>query len=128
MRIADLDTELMVRLCARLRAELPQTTVMVLTDGHISVPLELSVTSTKLVELRNPLPNGTLRPPLLVFVPNGVRASAEDSFGIATFEAVSIEGLYSALRQRLIGELPTALRGPIQDDLLSGNETLYTDW
>jgi hypothetical protein len=117
MRVADLDTDLMVRLCARLRAELPMTTVVVLTDGRATVPPELSVTSTKLVELRNPLPDGTLRPPLLAFVPNDVRASAEDSFGVATFEEVSVDGLYTLLRQRLITELPPALRAAVQESL-----------
>ncbi len=57
----------------------------------------MAVTSTKLVELRNPLPNDELRPPLLVFVPNDLRASAEDSFGVATFEEVSIDGAYAEL-------------------------------
>lgn len=50
MRVADLDTELMVRLCAHLRAELPKMTVVVLSDGKLPVPAELAVTSTKLVE------------------------------------------------------------------------------
>ena len=42
MRVSDLDTELMVRLCARLRAELPNTTVVVLTDGKLSIPAEIA--------------------------------------------------------------------------------------
>lgn len=117
MRVADLDTDLMVRLCARLRAELPKTTVVVLTDGRVMVPAELSVTSTKLVELRNPLPDGTLRQPLLAFVPNDVRASAEDSFGVATFEEVSVDGLYTLLRLRLLNELPSSLRATVQESL-----------
>jgi DNA phosphorothioation-dependent restriction protein DptH len=117
MRVMDLDTELMVRLCARLRAELPATTVVVLTDGKIAVPSELAVTSTKLVELRNPLPDGTQRQPLLAFVPNDVRASAEDSFSIATFEDVSLSGLYESLIQRLAAELPLTVRGSVQEAL-----------
>ena len=32
MRVSDLDGDLMIRLCARLRAELPNTTVVVLTE------------------------------------------------------------------------------------------------
>ena len=83
----------MIRLCARLRAELPSATVVMLTNGTLPIPAELAVTSTKLVELRNPYPDGTQRQPLLVFVPSEVRASAEDSFGVATFEEVSIVGL-----------------------------------
>lgn len=117
MRVSDLDAELMIRLCARLRAELPNTTVVVLTDGNLNIPAELAVSSTKLVELRNPHADGTQRPPLLVFVPSEVRASAEDSFGVATFEEVSVTGLYEALTLRLLGEIPPALRGSVQESL-----------
>jgi hypothetical protein len=114
MRVIDLDAELMVRLCARLRAELPNTMVAVLTDGKLAIPADLAVSSTKLVELRNPYADGSLRQPLLVFVPSEVRASAEDSFGVATFEEVAVTGLYEALIKRLVDEIPPALRGSVQ--------------
>lgn len=117
MRMSDLDTELMVRLCARLRAELPNATVVVLTDGKLPIPAELTVSSTKLVELRNPHADGSLRQPLLVFVPSEVRASAEDSFGVATFEEVSVTGLYGALIRQLVDEIPPSLRGSVQESL-----------
>jgi len=125
MRVSDLDAELMVRLGARLRAELPNTTVVVLTDGKLAIPPELAVSSTKLVELRNPHADGSLRQPLLVFVPSEVRASAEDSFGVATFEEVSVTGLYEALIKRLVDEIPSALRGSVQESLrrLRGSES-----
>lgn len=128
MRVGDLDAELMVRLCARLRAELPNTTVVVLTDGKLNIPAELAVSSTKLVELRNPHADGTQRPPLLVFVPGEVRASAEDSFGVATFEDVSVAGVYEALIEKLLSELPQALRGGVQESLrrLRGGERSWT--
>lgn len=131
MRVSDLDTELMVRLCARLRAELPNTTVVVLTDGKLTIPLELAVSSTKLVELRNPHADGSLRQPLLVFVPSEVRASAEDSFGVATFEEVSVSGLYETLIKRLVDEIPPALRGSVQESIRrlreSGNPWAFAD-
>jgi DNA phosphorothioation-dependent restriction protein DptH len=117
MRVSDIDVELMIRLCARLRAEMPNTRVVVLTDGTLPIPAELAVSSTKLVELRNPHADGTQRQPLIVFVPSEVRASAEDSFGVATFEEVSITGLYETLIQRLVGEIPPTLRGAIQESL-----------
>ena len=47
MRVSYLDTELMVRLGARLRAELPSVTVVVLTDGKLPIPAEFAVSSTK---------------------------------------------------------------------------------
>ena len=118
MRISDLDAELMVRLCGRLRAEAPSTTVVVLTNGvQGSVPEGLAVTSTKLVELRNPLSDGTLRPPLLVFVPNNVRAAAEDSFGVATFEELDVGDVYDQLRERLLADAPASLRGSLVECL-----------
>ena len=118
MRISDLDAELMVRLCGRLRAEAPSATVVVLTNGvQGSVPEGLAVTSTKLVELRNPLSDGTLRPPLLVFVPNNVRAAAEDSFGVATFEELDVGDVYEQLRERLVADAPASLRGSLVECL-----------
>ena len=70
------------------------------------MPAAVAVTSTKLVELRNPDEEGTLRPPLLVFVPPGTHASAEDSFGVATFEDVPLGDVYAELAARLLAELP----------------------
>ena len=118
MRVSDLELDLMVRLCARLRAEVPGITVVVLKNGHgAAVPEALGVTSTKLVELRNPLPDGSLRPPLLVFVPNDVRAAAEDSFGVATFEEVMVGDIYQQLGEQLLAELPSVIRGALVEGL-----------
>lgn len=117
MRLTDLDRDLMVRLCSRLRAEVPEAQVVILGNGQSSTPPPLTVTSTKLVELRNPLPDGTLRPPLLVFIPNDLRAAAEDSFGIATFEDVPVGDVYHRLRDRLIKDLPAGIRGAIAEGL-----------
>lgn len=115
MRVTDLDRDLMVRLCGGLRSLVSGATVVVLADEALrqSAP-DIAVSSTKLVELRNPLPNDELRPPLLVFVPNDQRASAEDSFGVATFEEVSIDGAYGELILRLLGSVPAPLRGVLE--------------
>lgn len=111
MRVTDLDRELMIRLAGGLRAAVPSANVVVLADDALRAQApDLAVSSTKLVELRNPLPNDELRPPLLVFVPNDLRASAEDSFGVATFEEVSIEGAYAELNVKLITQTPANLR------------------
>ncbi len=118
MRVSDLELDLMVRLCGRLRAEVPAATVVVLRNGHTAgLPESLSVTSTKLVELRNPLSDGTQRPPLLVFVPNDVRAAAEDSFGVATFEDVPVGDVYAELSEQLLRELPGGIRGALLEGL-----------
>ena len=74
------------------------------------------MTSTKLVELRNPDATGELRPPLLVFVPPGTHASAEDSFGVATFEEVPLGDVYGELAARLLAELPPDLRARHRGD------------
>ena len=118
MRVSDLELELMVRLCGRLRAEVPTANVVVLRNGHgAGIPEGLSVTSTKLVELRNPHADGTRRPPLLVFVPNDTRAAAEDSFGVATFEEVTVGDVYAHLSERLIRELPATIRSALVEGL-----------
>lgn len=124
MRVTDLDRELMIRLAGGLRAAVPSSNVVVLADDNLrALGSDLAVSSTKLVELRNPLPNDELRPPLLAFVPNDLRASAEDSFGVATFEEVSIDGAYAELNAQLITLVPTNLRIAVEaclDELRRG--------
>ncbi len=113
MRVADLDADVALGLAARLRTEIPAANVVVLTDEESPSTPGL-VTATKLVELRNPHPDGSLRPPLLVFVPNSVRTSAEDSFGVATFEAISIAGAYPAIREAALSRLPADLERAVR--------------
>jgi hypothetical protein len=125
MRVTGLDRELMVRLAGGLRAAVPAATVVVLADEALQTQAaELAVSSTKLVELRNPLPDNALRPPLLVFVPTDLRSCAEDSFGVATFEALSIQGAYAELIPTLLGQVPAKLRSPLEaaiNDLRQAN-------
>src|SRR5262249_35273036 len=99
-----------------LRKEAPEASVYVLADG---APLagDLYVSSTKLVELRNPLPDGSLRPPLCVFLPANLRTSAEDSFGRATFEEFPVGDSYQALRVRLLERVPATIQGYVRDVL-----------
>jgi ABC-type branched-subunit amino acid transport system ATPase component len=132
MRVTDLDRELMIRLAGGLRAAVPSACVVLLADESLRAQApELAVTSTKLVELRNPLPNDELRPPLLVFVPNDLRVSAEDSFGVATFEELSVEGVYAELNAQLRGQIPASLRSAVEaslSKLRSGADAwLYAD-
>lgn len=130
MRVSDLDERLSVNLCRRLRQEVPNSQVFVLSDANSNhLPPGVAVTSTKLVELRNPLPDGSLRPPLLVFLPPNLRTSAEDSFGIATFEQVSISNPYSALLSELLGSLPQEVSGAVSDiiKVLRENKWLWAD-
>jgi hypothetical protein len=116
MRVTDLDRELMVALARALRKEAPGTNIYVLADGAPSAD-DLYVSSTKLVELRNPLADGSLRPPLCVFLPSNLRTSAEDSFGRATFEEFPVGDSYQSLRQRLLERVPATLQGYVRDIL-----------
>lgn len=117
MRVSDLSLSLMLALCQRLRQDQPSAQVFILRHNQIStfIPPELCVTSTKLVELRNPLPDGTLRSPLLVFLPPNTRASAEDSFGIATFEDVLLTDVYQELNEQKLDAFPGTLKIYVND-------------
>jgi DNA phosphorothioation-dependent restriction protein DptH len=114
MRVTDLDRDLMVVLARALRKEAPGANVCVLADGAPSAD-DLFVSSTKLVELRNPRADGSLRPPLCVFLPANLRTSAEDSFGRATFEEFPVGDSYQAIRQRLLERVPATLQGYVRD-------------
>ena len=115
MRVSDLGRELMAALARALRRQVPKASVHVLTDDATTTGGDLYVSSTKLVELRNPLPDGSLRPPLCIFLPANLRTSAEDSFGSATFEEFPVGGAYDALRQRLLERAPSPLQGYVRD-------------
>ena len=109
-RVTDADAALAVQLCYRVRAAVGGNGQAFVLGAPPLVPPAVAVTSTKLVELRNPDEEGELRPPLLVFVPPGTHASAEDSFGVATFEDVPLGDVYAELAARLLAELPADLR------------------
>lgn len=114
MRVSDVDASLAVRLCRLVRSSVPEAQVYVLGAGQNGAH-DVSISSTKLVELRNPDSAGTPRPPLLVFVPAHTRASAEDSFGMATFEEIGLGDVYGTLAEALTTELPADLRAAIAD-------------
>ena len=116
MRVSDLGPDLMVALAAGLRSQAPSANVHVLSDD--SKPDDnLHISSTKLVELRNPRADGSLRPPLCVFLPANLRTSAEDSFGKATFEEFTVGDAYATLRQQLLKRVPATLHGYVRDYL-----------
>ena len=59
---------------------------------------------------------------LLVFVPPGTRTSAEDSFGVATFEEIPLGDVYADLADRLLAELPAELRQAVSGILTTVEE------
>lgn len=124
MRVTEVEAELAAPLVRRLRGALgPAATVCVLGSADELAPdrpfHDVTVTSTKLVELRNRTEGeGVLPGPLLVFVPPGTRVSAEDSFGIATFEEVPLGDAYAQLTEHLLHQVPDQLRRGV-DELLA---------
>src|SRR5712692_5984375 len=129
MRVANLDMELMIALSLALRKECSNIQIYVLAENGNPIVAEeehqLFISSTKLVELRNPLSNGEQRPPLLVFLPANLHASAEDSFGIATFEDIPVADAYDLLLARLMEQIPSPLQGYVQDLLSLPNEVWW---
>ncbi len=116
MRVADLDSGLMVVLTRSLRQEVPEAQVFILNgNGQNTDNPDLYISSTKLIELRNPLPDGSLRPPLLVFLPSNLQTNAEDSFNVASFEEISLADVYQQLVQNLIQQIPTPLQGYVKE-------------
>lgn len=116
MRVADLDPDIMLVLCRAFRATMPDAQVFILGDNkHVAEGDESYISSTKLVELRNPFPDGTLRPPLMVFIPPNLHTSAEDSFGVATFEEITPADGYREFTSTLMEKLPASLRGSVRD-------------
>ena len=118
MRITDLDDEVMESVCRELCRTCPDGNIFIL-GSHDQEGLPYRVTSTKLVELRNPDANGDLRQPLLVFIPTSLRTSAEDSFGVATFEELTFTAIYEDLIDSLFDRLPATLISHVRD--LFGN-------
>ena len=121
MRVTDLDYDVMESACKELRRNQPDRNIFILASQD-NEDQPLRVTSTKLVELRNPDVNGELRQPLLVFIPTSLRTSAEDSFGIATFEELTFTDIYQDLIDSLLDRLPASLVGHVRDLLTFLNE------
>lgn len=128
-RVIDAEAPLAVRLCERLRTAVGNDAQVFVLGEPPVVPAEVAITSTKLVELRNPDQDGALRPPLLVFLPPGTHASAEDSFGIATFEDIPLGDVYADLADRLLAEFPGDLRREVTEilDTVKGEDWPYAD-
>jgi hypothetical protein len=118
MRVFDLESGMSVTIARSLRNLAGTASVFVLSDGAPAKSADgIFVTSTKLVELRNPLPDGSLRPPLCVFVPPGMKTSAEDSFGAATFEDFALGDVYGDLVQDTLMQVAAGLQSYVREVL-----------
>jgi DNA phosphorothioation-dependent restriction protein DptH len=118
MRVADLDLALMLKLANDLRSQITDAQVYILgTEQQCTTDPDLFISSTKLVELRNPLSDQSLRNPLLVFLSADLQTNAEDSFNVASFEDISVASVYQDLVQVLLKQLPIDLQGSIREGL-----------
>jgi hypothetical protein len=118
MRVTDLDQPLMVALAMRLRSEGANALAHILGEPEsVEAADNLIISSTKLVELRNPPADGALRPPLLVFAPPNLRSSVEDSIGVATFEDIAFSNVYGDMIRSLLQELPVEYRVALREML-----------
>ncbi|MFA0223247.1 ATP-binding protein, partial [Vibrio splendidus] len=122
MKVSDLETSLMYRLCEELVKSVENCQVAVLAND---TSRNHSVTSTKLVELRNPDKHGNLRAPLLVFVPNELKTSSEDSFGSATFEYVNVTDVYSLAFNQVRSQCPDTIIQLVDEVFFIFNEKTY---
>lgn len=128
IRVTDLDDNIMESICKELRRARPDGNIFIL-GSHDQEGQPYRITSTKLVELRNPDALGELRQPLLVFIPTSLRTSAEDSFGVATFEELTFTGIYEELTDSLLAQIPATLVGSVRDilNMLAEEDWLFAD-
>lgn len=117
MKLSDLDDDVMLAVAERLRHAVDGDAQVYVLTGDSKSDDSLRISGSKLVEFRNPLPNGKLRPPLMVFVPNELKTAWEDSFAEATFEQLSVADAYQRLREHLVEALPEQLRHTVIDVL-----------
>jgi hypothetical protein len=112
MRVGDLPAELMSSLCRRLREAAPDCEIHLLSETSQS---NLCINAGKLIELRNPKEDGSLRPPLLVFVPAEIRAAAEDSFGVATFEDLDLADVFPEHERQLLSGMTNGMPAKVAE-------------
>lgn len=117
MRIFDLDQDMAATTARALRKLICGALVYVLGNGNGKNGDGIYISSTKLVELRNPFSDGSLRQPLCVFTPPGTRTSAEDSFGATTFEDFALGDVYSDLVRNTLERFPQSLQGHLREVL-----------
>lgn len=115
LRVTTLPEPVMDRVCELFQGN-TRWVAKVLSAGPSPVPWR--ATATKLIELRN-----SLKQPLLVFIPPGLRTAAEDSLDIATFTELSLSTLAPQLVSELLDEVPE----PLQDVLRSELSFLRTE-
>lgn len=107
LRVTTLPRPVMTEISERLQGD-TRWVARMLCSGAPTAPWE--ATATKLIELRNTLPE-----PLLVCIPPGLRTAAEDSLDIATFAELALPDLVARVGATLLGKFETTLRARIVD-------------
>jgi DNA phosphorothioation-dependent restriction protein DptH len=102
LRVTTLPVPVMERLCEALQDRASYRAFVLAKDP---AGIAWRASSTKLIELRNVLPE-----PLLVFIPPDLRTAAEDSLDIATFTELALRNVTDDLRAVLLEQLPEQLR------------------
>lgn len=98
MKVTGLALEELKKLLPLVREVNPNILTYILSDNETGQDY---IHATKLIELRN-----SNESPLLVLIPINSNTSAEDSYGDATFQDLSVKDLQPKLWQMLLNEVP----------------------
>ena len=107
MKITGLAVSELKELYNKINAGYSNLTTYILSDEEKG---EMFISATKLIELRNDLTF-----PLLILIPSNSRTSAEDSYGNATFKNLGIQHLDDKLLDKLINDIPVAVKNSIHE-------------
>jgi hypothetical protein len=107
MKITGLALQELVLLRKMIIDEFPEMQVFILSEN---VNDTISITATKLIELRN-----ELAAPLLILIPSNSKTSTEDSYGNATFKNLNISHFNRKLLSVLKTEIPVAHKGSLTE-------------
>ena len=115
IQITDLPDDLLEAVCQNLQSSQSDCEAYVLRNNPSQA---WHITSTKLVERRN-----LTSKKLVVFLPPGIRTSAEDSFDISTFERFLLGDVYERLQKDLKGRLRVELQKTVEQILRATDST-----
>jgi len=107
MKITGLALQELRILLKMIKDRFPDIQVFILSESGND---DISITATKLIELRN-----ELAMPLLVLIPSNSRTSTEDSYGNATFKNLDISHLNGKLLSNLKHNIPAASKSSLTE-------------
>jgi DNA phosphorothioation-dependent restriction protein DptH len=107
MKITGLAIKELQALCSSIRSLSTPMKTYILSEDEKGGEY---ITATKLIELRN-----NLTFPLLVLIPSNSKASAEDSYGNATFKNLDIQHLDEKMFKELLNEIPVKIKPAVTE-------------